>query len=322
MYKIKHNTISSPILVTGSSGFIGANLIRRLLNDGYNLNLILREQSKTWRIDDIMHNTSIHRVDLTHAKDVDRVVKEIKPKTIFHLATYGAYPYQKDVKKIKNIILDGTINLVNACKKVGFNIFINTGSNSEYGFKNKPMKESDLLVPNSHYSVFKSAATLFCQYAALSEELPIVTLRPFHVYGPYEEKTRFIPTLISSLLIHNQCPPLVAPETARDMVYIDDAIDFYLLIACTSVIISGEIFNVGTGIQSTLKEIVEKAIEITGVNAIPHWGSMEQRIWDQNIWQANMKHTNDKLGWKPICDLEEGLGRTIRWYSERKQKTF
>jgi nucleoside-diphosphate-sugar epimerase len=320
--KINHNTISSPILVTGSSGFIGANLTRRLVRDGYKVNLLLREQSKTWRIDDIMDNVIIHRVDLTHAKDVERVVKEIKPKTIFHLATYGAYPYQKDVNKIKNIILDGTINLVNACKKVGFNIFINTGSNSEYGFKNKPMKESDLLVPNSHYSVFKSAATLFCQYAALSEELPIVTLRPFHVYGPYEEKTRFIPTLISSLLNHNQCPRLVAPETARDMVYIDDAIDFYLSIASKSGDISGEIFNVGTGIQSTLKEIVEKAIEITGVNAIPHWGSMDQRIWDQNIWQANMKHTNDKLGWKPICDLEEGLGRTIRWYSERKQKTF
>ena len=313
--------INTPILITGSSGFIGANLARRLVREGYMVHLLLREESKTWRIDEIMHYTTIHRVDLINANDVERVIKEVKPKTIIHLAAYGAYPYQKGVDKIRKIILDGTMNLVNACKKVGFDIFINTGSNSEYGFKNKPMKESDLLVPNSHYAVFKAGATLFCQYEALSEKLPIVTLRPFHVYGSYEEKTRFIPTLITRLLIHNQCPRLVSPETARDMVYIDDAIDFYLSIASKSSDMSGEIFNVGTGRQSTLKDIVEKAIEITGVNAVPNWGSMDQRIWDQNIWQANMKHVNNKLGWKPKFDLEEGLGRTIRWYSERNRKT-
>ena len=241
--------INTPILITGSSGFIGANLARRLLREGYKVHLLLREESKTWRIDDIIHSTTIHLVDLINSNDVERVIKEIKPKTIIHLAAYGAYPYQKGVGKIRKVILNGTINLVDACKKVGFDIFINTGSNSEYGFKNKPMEESDLLVPNSHYAVFKAAATLFCQYEALSENLPIVTLRPFHVYGSYEEKTRFIPTLITSLLTHNQCPRLVAPETARDMVYIDDAIDLYLSIASKSSDISGQIFNVGTGKQ-------------------------------------------------------------------------
>ena len=224
-------------------------------------------------------------------------------------------PIKKNVKKIKDVILDGTINLVNACKKVGFDKFINSGSNSEYGFKNKSMKESDLLVPNSHYAVFKSAATLFCQYEAVSGDLPIVTVRPFHVFGPYEEKTRFIPVLISSLLFENKCPHLVAPETARDMVYIDDAVDLYLSIANKSGI-NGEIFNLGTGKQSTVKEIVEIALEITGSNATPYWGTMQQRIWDQNIWQANMTYVSKRLGWEPKYNLENGLRKTIRWYSD------
>ena len=102
------------------------------------------------------------------------------------------------------------------------------------------------------------------------------------------------------------------------MVYIDDSIDFYISIATKSGI-NGEIFNLGTGKQSTVKDIVDIAIELTGTEAIPNWGSMERRIWDQNIWQANMKHVNDNLGWKPTCDLEEGLRRTIKWYESKLQ---
>ena len=92
------------------------------------------------------------------------------------------------------------------------------------------MKETDLLTPNSYYAVFKAASTLYCQYESIRKKLPIISIRPFHVYGPYEENTRLIPTLISKLL-NNQSPPLVASNIARDMIYIDDVVDFYLMIA-------------------------------------------------------------------------------------------
>ena len=203
--------------------------------------------------------------------------------------------------------------MVNACKKVGFNIFINTGSNSEYGFKNKPMKESDLLVPNSHYSVFKSAATLFCQYEALSEELPIVTLRPFHVYGPYEEQTRFIPALISNLLIHNQCPPLVAPETARDMVYIDDAIDLYLLIASKSGNISGEIFNVGTDTPVTVNDLAEEVCKLFNVEKKTiHF---EERKEVKHAFSDHSK-LRKYFGYQIRNSLSEGLDKMSKWVKE------
>ena len=77
------------------------------------------------------------------------------------MAAYGAYPYQNEMEIIKLINLDCTINLLKACENVGFKIFVNTGSNSEYGIKNSAMKESDLLMPNSYYSVFKSASPSF-----------------------------------------------------------------------------------------------------------------------------------------------------------------
>tara|TARA_B100000686_G_C16557765_1_gene846127 strand:+ start:568 stop:879 length:312 start_codon:yes stop_codon:yes gene_type:complete len=97
--KIVNNVINTPIIVTGSSGFIGANLTRELVNQGYEVNLFLREESKTWRLDDIIRDTIIHLVDLTSEKEVEIAVKKIKPKTIFHLAAYGAYPYQKKCQK-------------------------------------------------------------------------------------------------------------------------------------------------------------------------------------------------------------------------------
>ena len=87
------------------------------------------------------------------------------------------------------------------------------------------MKETDLLEPNSYYAIFKAATTLFCHYESISKKLPIITVRPFHVYGPYEDKTRFIPVLVNHLL-QKKCPPLADPEISRDLIYIDDAMIF------------------------------------------------------------------------------------------------
>lgn len=305
--------INGPILVTGADGFIGTNLVRRLIKDGKNdIHIVLKDDLNKWRISDILDRVKVHYVDLTDNNSVVDMVQKVKPKIIFHLAAYGAYPFQKEINSIRAVILNGTMNLVLACQEVGFNVFINTGSSSEYGFKKEPMKETDILEPNSHYAVFKSAATLFCQYEAISKKLPIITLRPFSVYGIYEEPTRLVPTLITRFF-KNECPPLVDPNTARDYIYIDDVVDLYILTA-TRPELGGKIFNMGTGKQSTLKDIVDIAINLTGAKVEPQWGSMESRIWDQNIWLADMTKTQKAFNWQPKNDLRMGLTKTIEWF--------
>ena len=310
--------IKTPILITGSTGFIGANLTHYLVSAGYEVHLIIKNQSNTWRLNSIINNINFYNADLIEFDKIELIINKIKPKTIFHLATYGAYPYQNEMDKIKFVNLDCTINLLRICEKHNFDIFINTGSNSEYGFKEDLMKESDILEPNSYYSVFKSASTLFCQYESIHKELPIVTLRPFHVYGPYEEPTRFMPVLINNLL-NNNCPPLVSPHIKRDMIYIQDLIDFYIMVS-TKLIGLGKIFNIGSGVQYSIEEIVKVAIDITNSTVRPQWNTMSNRVWDSEKWGADMSLVQDTYNWEPNYNLYDGMKKTIQWYKNKSRQ--
>ena len=96
--------------------------------------------------------------------------------------------------------LVGTVNLLESCIKQGFSAFINVGSSSEYGVKNKEMSESDFPDPIDTYGVAKLAQTYYCRMSSIKYQLPIITLRIFSAYGYYEEPTRLIPYLTTSML--------------------------------------------------------------------------------------------------------------------------
>src|SRR5262249_5612399 len=124
----------------------------------------------------------------------------------------------------------GCVNLLDACAEIGVESFVQTGSSSEYGYKDHPPAEDEALEPNSHYAVTKAAATHYCQFTARQHNLHAVTTRLYSIYGPWEEPTRLIPTLIIRGLKGN-LPPLVSPRTARDFVYVDDAVEALLQVA-------------------------------------------------------------------------------------------
>ena len=158
--------IKKPILLTGATGFLGSNLLHFFVKNNVKIHIIIRKQSDLWRIKNFINKTHKHLVDLEDFNKIRRIIKKIKPKTIFHLATYGAYPHQNNYEKIKKINFDSLINLIKECSKYNFNIFINTGSSSEYGPKNKKMSENDLVEPDNYYAIFKSATTLYCKSIA------------------------------------------------------------------------------------------------------------------------------------------------------------
>ncbi len=175
------------VIITGATGFVGANLARRLLREGHEVHLLVRPKHAVWRIEEIRQDVRLHELQLHDVAAVTRVVSEIRPEWIFHLAAHGAYSQQIDLEQMVLTNINCTINLVNACLKTGFEAFVNTGSSSEYGFKDHAPAESDPLEPNSHYAVTKAAATMFCRYTAQSRGVHLPTLRLYSVFGPYED---------------------------------------------------------------------------------------------------------------------------------------
>lgn len=299
-------------LVTGGTGFIGSQLIRRLINNGEDVHIIVRKEARFWRIEDIRHKVTCHMSDLSDTDELRKIIEKIRPHVIYHLATYGAYPHQNEPDKIIKTNILGTWNLLKASSHIDYELFVNTGSSSEYGFKKFPMKETDLLEPVSYYAVTKASQTLLCFHIARNEKRPIVTLRPFSVYGPYEEPTRFIPTLIKALYFKEQMQ-LVSPEISRDHIYVEDLVDVYLMVDRLKNF-AGEIFNIGTGIQSTIKDVVETAVRVTGETTDFKWGQMKPRLWDTTNWVADISKVRGLLDWSPKISLEKGLSLMWEWF--------
>ena len=269
------------LLVTGAAGFIGANLVRRMLREGHEVHVTTVDRQAEWRLSQIANHLQWHTVDLRDAPAVATVVRQVKPRWVFHLAAHGAYSWQDDMRQILETNFLGTVNLVEACAAVGVERFINTGSSSEYGFKDQPPSEDAWLEPNSYYAVAKASATLFCRYVAQSRKFPAVTLRLYSIYGPYEEPKRLMPSLAVYGLAGGY-PPLVDPRVARDYVYVDDVVDAYCLAAARDHE-PGAVYNLGTGRQTTLAEVVELAQGFRSVRRAPLGFDAQPRLGHHDV---------------------------------------
>ena len=307
------------ILITGGAGFIGANLIRELLRLNYKVNLILKKSSDLWRIKDILNKVKIHHADLLNKKKLTKIVTKINPNFIIHLATYSNYRKQTDVEEMIDINIKSTLNLLLASKNIDYKLFINTGSSSEYGIKNKPMNEEDYLEPTSFYAITKASSTFLCQAFAREYKKPIVTLRPFSVYGPYEEEKRFIPTVIKAIL-KNKPIRLTPGNQRRDFIYIKDVVDIYIKILSYGKKLSGQILNIGTGIEYANDKVVQTLFKISCKKVKIKKGEFPKRLWDTSHWVADISKTKKVLKWKPKFSLEKGLNETYKWHLSLHEK--
>ena len=99
------------------------------------------------------------------------------------------------------------------------------------------------------------------------------------------------------------------------MIYIDDVVDFYLMIT-SKPSTNGDIFNIGSGRQKTIKEVYFSISNIIKSNLKPKWNSMNNRSWDQTMWKADMSIVKKRFKWKPKNNLKQGLAKTINWHRE------
>lgn len=303
------------VLLTGASGFVGANLARRLLHDGHEIHLLLSGQACPWRLVAIRSEVQFHEADLRDASAVQSIVSHVRPDWVFHLAVRGGYSWQKRVGTIVETNVLGTVNLLQACLQVGFDAFVNTGSSSEYGWKDHPTAETDYLEPNSCYAVTKAFGSMFCRQTAWETAAPITTLRLYSVYGPYEEPQRLMPSLVLHGL-QGRYPPLAGPDVSHDFVYIDDAVEAYVLAAAQQPQQPGVIYNVGTGCQWALRQVIELAATLFDYGETPHWGSMPNRSWDGPVWVADNTKIRRELKWEVRHSLPAGIQALAAWFKK------
>jgi len=299
------------ILITGGSGFIGAALARKLVDDGHDVHLLLRPQANLWRLHDLEQRFTAHWGDLLDRADVQNAVAACRPQIVYHLAAHGAYAFQQHRATVLSTNLNGTANLLEALGDRDFRALVNVGSSSEYGHRTGPIGESDTLSPRTDYAVSKAAATLLCQSEAFCGR-PVSTVRVFSAYGPGEDPRRLVPEVMASCL-RDEPPRVTDGRQPRDFIYVDDVLSL-LEIAAHCSAAQGEILHAGTGREYRVRDMIDTIIRVSGTSVAALYGAIPQRSDEPPTWVADIRRTTQITGWRPKFDLSGGIEKTWSWF--------
>ena len=303
--------LHGPIVVTGASGFIGARLFKMLAEVRDDAFAVVR-RGKNWRLAGVPDERVI-AVDLNDPAASKNLVNSIGPQTVFDCVAYGAYSFEVDAGQIYETNFLSIVNLAELLAKRTCAAFIHAGSSSEYGTNCAAPAEDAISKPNSQYAVSKTAVAAYLRYMGKFRGFPCANLRLYSVYGPFEDTSRLIPTLLRHALA-GSLPPFVDPRTSRDFIHVDDVCAAFIQSATAMHPgLYGESFNIGTGIKTTIAELAETTGRAFGLTVKPTFGSMAGRAWDLADWYSDPRKANSLLGWKPVITLEQGLRSTAEW---------
>ncbi len=304
------------VLITGGTGFIGSNLIRRLLQEKALVHLLVRQTSRRQNLDEISHLIRWHMTDLTDYSRVLRVVQEVQPAMVFHIAGSSFnHPPTTDVFEHAQVNVMGTLTLLEALKNAAPDArLIFAGSAAEYG-AGTDLSEDQLPVPATLLGATKVAATNLIQMYARLYGLQTTVIRIFTPFGPYEQPKRLIPHAILSALKKEEVL-LTDGRQGRDFLYIDDLVE---AMRCAGQVNTppGSVINICSGKSTRIVEIVQKILDLMGNPVGFRTGALPTRkdeIWDVS---GGCLKAKELLGWEPTTELEVGLSKAIDWWRLR-----
>ncbi|WP_281763082.1 NAD-dependent epimerase/dehydratase family protein [Pseudodesulfovibrio nedwellii] len=304
--------LKGPIIIVGVSGFIGTNLfyqLSALRDDVYGCS---RLPQGSWRLQKASRDKLLS-LDIMNRNSVEQLVHRLKPRTVFNLSAYGAYARQQDYEKIHNTNYLGVLHLLSVLADAGCDAFVHSGSSSEYGENCSAPLEDAPLVPNSHYSVSKAGASYLIDFYGRTCGVPCCNLRLYSIFGPWEERDRLIPAVVSKGL-KGQLPPFVNPDISRDFVYVDDCTRAMVLAASTACIETpGASFNIASGIKTTIRDVAETSKRLFDIEEECHFGEHKNRKWDLPDWYGAPGKAQEVMGWTSRVSFEDGLAETARW---------
>ena len=300
------------VLVTGGAGFVGAALVRRLVAAGAKVTVL--DDLFTGRRENVPEGVAFVEGSVCDAGLVERTVAA--HPLVIHAAARNIVVSTRNPREDYETNIGGTLNVLLAARAAKVRRVVYTSSTSVYGNpRYLPINEDDHLSLLTPYAVSKLAGEHYCIAFYESYGLPTAAVRYSNVFGPGQDPgnpycgvvAKFIDALFA-----NRAPVVHGDgNQTRDFTYIDDAVEATLL-ALTSERALGEVFNVGTGVETTVNQLAASLIQLTGVTQQPEHS--DRRDVD-NIRRrvVNIEKTRRTLRWVPEVTLEDGLRRTIDW---------
>jgi nucleoside-diphosphate-sugar epimerase len=293
------------VLVTGAAGFVGAAVVRRAVEEGHQVVALASPTSSLARLEGL--DVRVMRADITGP--LDDVVADASPDVCIHLAAAGAVVRDDDLDRLLAANALAPARLAHALAAAGGSRLVTAGSSSEYGTPDGPMDESLACDPDDPYGVSKLAGGLLARQVGRAYGLETAHLRLFSVYGPGEDPCRLVSSVIHALVAGRPID-LTPGEQVRDFVYVEDVADA-LLVAAFKPGIDAVTANVGTGVETTVRDLCLRAAAITGGHDLLRFGARPYRDGERFHWRAATEHAERTLGWKARTSLDEGLRLTI-----------
>jgi nucleoside-diphosphate-sugar epimerase len=307
-------------LVTGGAGFIGSNLVRRLLEDGYDVRVF----------DDLSTGSLANLQDVTN--DIELRVGDVRSNTaveeavagadfVFHLAALPSVARSvADPVASHEVNVTGTLNVLQAARKSSARKVVYASSSSVYGNTPTLPKHEDMPVsPLSPYAAAKLAGETYCRAFSSVFGLPTVSLRFFNVFGPRQDPASqyaaVIPRFITRML-EGQAPEVFGDgRQTRDFTFVGNATDACIKAALAGPTADGEAMNVGCDDRISLLDLVDELNLLVGMSLSPVFTT--PRPGDVQDSQAAIAKARALIGYEVGVDLRTGLAATFEWFADR-----
>lgn len=309
------------VLVTGADGFIGSHLTELLLSEGYRVRALAQYNSfNNWGWLEQIHHPELEVVcgDVRDPDFCRHICRDIE--IVFHLAALIAIPYSyiaPDSYVDTNI--KGTLNICQAARDMKVERILVTSTSEVYGTALfVPITEEHPRQPQSPYSATKIGADAIAMSFYNAFELPLTIVRPFNTYGPRQSARAIIPTIITQIANGERTIKVGDLSPTRDFNFVEDTCRGFLAIAkADKEKVIGQEINIATSHEVTMEETLKTIASL--MNADVTWITDPERLRPIKSEVRRLLGCNDKIkrltGWSPRFTLEEGLKRTIDWFT-------
>jgi len=306
------------MLVTGGAGFIGSNLCETLLEMGHEVRILDNfSTGKRENLAEFVRSIEVIEGDIRDYETLEKAVTGVE--RVIHLAAMSSVPWSvDDPEAAHHMNATGTLHVLKASRDHGVQRVVLASTSAIYGENPvQPKREEMIPEPESPYAATKLAGEHYCRIFSTLYGLETVALRYFNVYGkrqdPASHYSAVIPKFITRMLSNSNPVIYGDGEQTRDFVFVEDCNRANIKASFTEGI-SGEFFNIGSGMNISVNELFNTIRDITGAKLEPLYE--DARKGDVRESLSDISKARRHLGFEPAYTMEAGLKKTIEWYRE------